>query len=254
LRKLPSLSQPISKGSHYHTPWILLRPLAKPVHFTIRKSAKVRNAWKSTKCFKSSLQPSNRLDFSFQNVYNKGTKFSVVLAISHLVVRRTFYLIVNDRDLALKIRLLFSIAIQLIVVIYIIQPIVVIVNGFLLKFKKNFLRLYMEFAERLKTLRKQEKLTQVQIAEKLEISQQAYAAWERGNKKPTQENLVKIAQVLNVSVDYLVGNSEEKIDELDNIELLFRMNSKGLTEEEKEIFKKELIEFMEERRELFKGD
>ena len=96
----------------------------------------------------------------------------------------------------------------------------------------------MEFAERLKTLRKQEKLTQVQIAEKLEISQQAYAAWERGVKKPTQENLVKIAQVLNVSVDYLVGNSEEKMDELDNIELLFRMNSKVFTEEENDIFKK----------------
>ena len=90
------------------------------------------------KCFKSSLQPSNRLDFSFQNVYNKGTKFSVVLAISSLVVRRTFYLIVNDRDLALKIRLLFSIAVQLLVVDYIIQPSVVNVNDFLLKFLKIF--------------------------------------------------------------------------------------------------------------------
>ena len=109
----------------------------------------------------------------------------------------------------------------------------------------------MEFAERLKTLRKQVKLTQAQIAKKIDISQQAYASWERGAKKPTQENLVKIAQVLNVSVDYLVGNSEEGIDELDNIELLFRMNSKGLTEEEKEIFKKELIEFMEYRKKVF---
>lgn len=109
----------------------------------------------------------------------------------------------------------------------------------------------MEFSERLKNLRKQAHLTQVEVAEKLGISQQAYASWERGVKKPTQENLVKIAQVLNVSVDYLVGNSEEKSDELDNIELLFRMNSKGLTEEEKEIFKKELIEFMEERKKIF---
>lgn len=109
----------------------------------------------------------------------------------------------------------------------------------------------MEFAERLKTLRKQVKLTQAQIAEKLNISQQAYASWEQGVKKPTQDNLVKIAQILNVSVDYLVGNSEEKSDELDNIELLFRMNSKGLTDEEKEIFKKELIEFMEKRKKAF---
>ena len=108
----------------------------------------------------------------------------------------------------------------------------------------------MEFSERLKELRKKANFTQVEVAEKLGISQPAYASWERGAKKPTQENLVKIAQVLNVSVDYLVGNSEEK---LDNIELLFRMNSKGLTEEEKEIFKKELVEFMEERKKAFRN-
>ncbi len=113
----------------------------------------------------------------------------------------------------------------------------------------------MEFSERLKNLRKQAHLTQVDVAEKLGISQQAYASWERGIKKPTQENLVKISQVLNVSIDYLVGNTEENLkeDELDNVELLFRMNSKGLTEEEKDIFKKELIEFMEERKKAFKN-
>lgn len=111
----------------------------------------------------------------------------------------------------------------------------------------------MEFSERLKDLRKQARLTQVDVAEKLGISQPAYASWERGAKKPTQDNLVKIAQILNVSVDYLVGNSDEENTnkELDDIELLFRMNSNGLTDEEKEIFKKELIEFMEERKKAF---
>ena len=109
----------------------------------------------------------------------------------------------------------------------------------------------MAFAGRLKELRKEANLTQVELAKRLGIGQSSYADWERGKKKPTQENLVKIAQVLNVSIDYLVGNSEEKSDELDNIELLFRMNSKGLTEEEKEIFKKELIVFMEERKKAF---
>lgn len=109
----------------------------------------------------------------------------------------------------------------------------------------------MEFSERLKKLRKDAGFTQVDVASKLGISQQAYASWERGVKKPTQDNLVKIAQVLNVSVDYLVGNLEEKSDALDNIELLFRMNSKGLSNEEKEIFRKELIQFMEKRKKLF---
>mgnify|MGYP000852053264 CR=1 FL=1 len=54
-----------------------------------------------------------------------------------------------------------------------------------------------------------------------------------------------------MSVDYLVGNLQEKLDERDNIELLFRMNSKGLTEEEKVVFKRELIAFMEERKKVF---
>ena len=109
----------------------------------------------------------------------------------------------------------------------------------------------MAFAERLKELRKQANLTQVELAKRLGIGQSSYADWERGRKKPTQENLVKISQVFSVSIDYLVGNSEEKSNDLDNVELLFRMNSKGLSKEEKEIFKKELIEFMEERKKIF---
>ena len=111
----------------------------------------------------------------------------------------------------------------------------------------------MGFSERLKESRKKARLTQVEIAEKLGISQPAYASWERGTKKPTQENLVKLAQVLNVTIDYLVGNSDDEIanKELEDIEILFRKNSEGLTDDEKVIFRKELIAFMEERKKQF---
>ena len=111
----------------------------------------------------------------------------------------------------------------------------------------------MGFSERLKESRKKARLTQVEIAEKLGISQPAYASWERGAKKPTQENLVKLAQVLNVTIDYLVGNSDDEIanKELEDIEILFRKNSEGLTDDEKVIFRKELIAFMEERKKQF---
>ena len=78
------------------------------------------------------------LTFSIKTFTIKVRSLCVVLMISPLVVRRTFYLIVNDRDLALKIRLLFSIAIQLSVVGYIIQLLVVNVNGFLQNFKIIF--------------------------------------------------------------------------------------------------------------------
>ena len=111
----------------------------------------------------------------------------------------------------------------------------------------------MGLSERLKESRKKARLTQVEIAEKLGISQPAYASWERGAKKPTQENLVKLAQVLNVTIDYLVGNSDDEIanKELEDIEILFRKNSEGLTDDEKVIFRKELIAFMEERKKQF---
>ena len=114
----------------------------------------------------------------------------------------------------------------------------------------------MEFSERLKELRKQAHLTQVELAGKLGVGQSSYADWERGKKKPTQENLVKIAQVLNVSIDYLVGNFSEEItnNKLEDIEILFRKNSEGLTDAEKYIFRQELIAFMEERKKLFEKD
>ena len=45
----------------------------------------------------------------------------------------------------------------------------------------------MDFSERLKNLRKQANFTQVEVAEKLGISQPAYASWERSVTKPTQD-------------------------------------------------------------------
>lgn len=112
----------------------------------------------------------------------------------------------------------------------------------------------MEFGERLKTLRLRDGLTQNEIAKKLNISQQSYARWENGKVTPSLDKLTQIATTFGVTTDYLTGKSikEQSDDNLDNIELLFRMNSNGLTEEEKEIFKKELIVFMKERKKAFK--
>lgn len=109
----------------------------------------------------------------------------------------------------------------------------------------------MEFSERLKNLRKQAHLTQVDVAEKLGISQPAYASWERGVKKPTQENLVKIAKLFNASIDTLVLNDKTDGIDLSEVELLFRTTSDGMSNEEKKVFKQELIEFMKERKKLF---
>lgn len=110
----------------------------------------------------------------------------------------------------------------------------------------------MEFTERLKQYRKSAHLTQQQVAKQLGISQQAYGDWERGVKMPTHENSKKLARLFNVTLDTLMGNQQvdEEVD-LSDVEMLFRTTSDGMTEEEKAVFRKELIEFMKERKKAF---
>ncbi len=64
--------------------------------------------------------------------------------------------------------------------------------------------------ERLKLLRLEIKLTQKEIAEKLGISQQAYAVWETGKRNPNQKTLNILSDFFNVSTDYLLGNTDIK--------------------------------------------
>lgn len=110
--------------------------------------------------------------------------------------------------------------------------------------------------QRLKALRKEAGLTQKELADKLNISQAAYAQWENGVKKPARENLTTLANILDTSIDYLLDNTNSKHpeDDLSNVEILFRKTSKNMTPEQKEIFKKELLEFMEIRKKAFEED
>ena len=64
------------------------------------------------------------------------------------------------------------------------------------------------FCNRLKEMRLMCHLTQRQMAEKIDISQPSYIRYENGKSEPTLENLVKIANILDVSADYLLGRSD----------------------------------------------
>lgn len=61
------------------------------------------------------------------------------------------------------------------------------------------------FAERLKTLRESRKLTQTRLAELIGSNSRAYNRWERGNFIPQLDTLMKIADVLDVTLDELTG-------------------------------------------------
>lgn len=71
----------------------------------------------------------------------------------------------------------------------------------------------MILGEKIKEARKQCGLSQEQLAEKMAVSRSAVAKWEANNGLPDVDNLKALAQLLNVSVDYLLDDGEA-IDEV----------------------------------------
>lgn len=70
------------------------------------------------------------------------------------------------------------------------------------------------FSEQLKRLRKEKKLSQDDLAEQLFISRQSISKYENGESTPDLDNLAKIANILEVSLDELVlGKKPTKIVE-----------------------------------------
>ena len=66
------------------------------------------------------------------------------------------------------------------------------------------------FGQRLHTLREQAGLPQQQLADKIGLTQRAYAYWERHPVALRPDQLLSLAQALNVSVDDLVGTNGTK--------------------------------------------
>ena len=84
----------------------------------------------------------------------------------------------------------------------------------------------------LKPLRKQNGLTQEQIAEKLGVSRQTIAKWERGECLPDLENVIALADIYEVTVDSLVrnvasGGKGGKGDDKKHMFGVTRVNDKG---------------------------
>ena len=65
------------------------------------------------------------------------------------------------------------------------------------------------FNEKLRMLRKKIRYTQLEVAEKLEISDKSLSDYERGRAEPDIKTLIKIANFFNVSLDYLLGNKNK---------------------------------------------
>lgn len=67
----------------------------------------------------------------------------------------------------------------------------------------------MTFPERLVKLRKINNITQKQLAENLSLSEVGIQNYESGRRKPAYEVLLTLADYFDVSLDYLVGRSDD---------------------------------------------
>ncbi len=85
------------------------------------------------------------------------------------------------------------------------------------------------FADRLKSLRALRKISQRELGDLVGVTQQAVAKWEVGTSTPDPYMLAKLASVLEVSADYLVGLSDSP-------------QKRDLTPEEREAYHKAAAE------------
>lgn len=62
---------------------------------------------------------------------------------------------------------------------------------------------------RIKELRAEKGLTQTDLAEYLGVNQTAAGKYERGDLEPNLSVLIKLSRLFEVSVDYIIGNSDD---------------------------------------------
>lgn len=101
------------------------------------------------------------------------------------------------------------------------------------------------FGKTLKQLRKSRGLTQHQLADRLNLSQSQIKNWETDRFQPDLETLFNIASFFNVSLDVLVGFSNEFQDESIQQVLSEAQSTYGaLDEAQRERFCKQVLLFM----------
>ncbi|MFD2656627.1 helix-turn-helix domain-containing protein [Gracilibacillus thailandensis] len=66
------------------------------------------------------------------------------------------------------------------------------------------------FRERLKNLREEKDLMQEEVAKKLNISTSAYGYYEQGRNEPSLETVKQLAEIFEVTADYLLGLIDTK--------------------------------------------
>ena len=63
--------------------------------------------------------------------------------------------------------------------------------------------------KRIRALRLDKKMTQLELARLLKTTQDSISLWEKDKRLPTTQNLIELTKILKVSADYLLGLEDE---------------------------------------------
>ncbi|VBB06492.1 Hypothetical protein LUCI_1725 [Lucifera butyrica] len=121
------------------------------------------------------------------------------------------------------------------------------------------------FAERLKMLRTGKGITQEELARLCGVRQQTIGGWETGRTQPDQKSIVYLADLFDVSIDFLFGRTNERqpgtgVKAIDDPEVLdfmkditadFRLD-KNISEKEKREILEDLADYFRFKMEQFK--
>ncbi|MDA3832073.1 MAG: helix-turn-helix transcriptional regulator [Spirochaetales bacterium] len=90
------------------------------------------------------------------------------------------------------------------------------------------------FQQRLVAARKLRDLNQEKLANRAGLQPAAVSHFETGVRKPSFDNLKKLAQALEVTTDYLLGKADDP-EGFGDVNMAYRDELKGLTEEQRKI-------------------
>lgn len=67
----------------------------------------------------------------------------------------------------------------------------------------------MELSQKLKRLRKERRLSQLELSEELDVSRQAVSAWEAGASRPSTDSLRRLSGLYGVPLEYLLDDGTD---------------------------------------------
>lgn len=105
---------------------------------------------------------------------------------------------------------------------------------------------------RIKQLREDNNWTQADLAHKMNCAMSSIAMYERGDRKPSLEALIKLSEIFNCSTDYILCKTDKKNYDQDEQEFRFAYHKEmeGLTDEEIA----DALRFYKEMKKKVKGD